>query len=215
MKTFLLKITPYIIALFAGVVVYLYAIELKDDNLNNLLINVAAGLVSVPLVFMCYEVINEICSRNIKKTLLEHLSFEVNYIIIDIIKNLKDILGISGRLDEKNLNDFLDTDEKTIKEKLKIDISLADSLKNYKQQLLNLIYKDSNMEVLPNDQIQNLLVIAKELGIISRELDHYNKTRNKEPIESATYNLMQSTGDWVNYCEQNSILQHSHFKSGI
>lgn len=212
MKTFILRVTPYMIALLAGIGIYLYAqYVIKDEGLNNLMINVASGLVSVPLVFICYEVVNEICNRNLKKTLLSQLVFEINYYVIDIINHFKESLGITEDLNEDNLDKFLDIEKKDIKKQLKIKPEFAETLKNYKNQITALIYKDSNMDVLPNEQIKNLLRIAKKLGIISKELEVYKTSKNRTTIDNATYDLMQTLGDWVDYIDESTLIEHHGF----
>ncbi|MDR1693944.1 MAG: hypothetical protein LBR70_01960 [Lactobacillaceae bacterium] len=212
MKTFILRVTPYVIALFAGIVIYLCAQYIvKDDGLNNLIINVASGLVSVPLVFICYEVVDEICNRNLKNTLLSQLVFELNYFIIDIINDVKNSMSITEELNEDNLEQFLDMEKKDIRKNMKIKPELAETLKGYKNQITNLLYKDSNMSVLPNEQIRDLLRIAKKLGIISKELEVYPKTKNRAAIDNAAYDLMQTLGDWVDYVDSGKILAHHGF----
>lgn len=212
MKTFILRVTPYVITLIAGMVIYYYAeYVIEDEGMNGLLVGVASGLVSVPLVFICYEVVSEICNNRLKKTLLAHLVFEINYVIIDIIREMKDVLGYKPELSKDNINEFLDMDKKDIGKRLKIDPKDAEMLKTQKVHLSNILYKDSNMDVLPNEQIRTVLKIVKELGVAAKELEFYKKTKKRTVIDNAAYTLMQALGDWVDYVDEDAIFEHHSF----
>ena len=51
MKKLFTKILPFLVAFLSGIILYLLTDKfISDVGLNNLLINVASGLVSIPLV---------------------------------------------------------------------------------------------------------------------------------------------------------------------
>ena len=79
MKKFFIKILPFLVAFASGIFLYILTDKfIGDTGLNNLLINIASGLVSIPLVFIFYDGINQITSRNLHNSVFESVTVEIN-----------------------------------------------------------------------------------------------------------------------------------------
>ena len=91
MKKFLLRILPYLISIFIGLVIFFIVqkIEYDNENISNLLINISSDLLSIPFVFISYEVISRICNKDLKNALFKSTSFEINSIIFNIVNDMR------------------------------------------------------------------------------------------------------------------------------
>ncbi len=68
MRNFLLKSIPYLLSITGGAVLYLVTKdEIHDPSLADLVTNIAASLLSIPLVFLLYDYSNYWVNRKLKE----------------------------------------------------------------------------------------------------------------------------------------------------
>ncbi len=68
LRNFLLKSIPYLLSIAGGITLYLVTKdEITDPSLADLVTNMAASLLSIPLVFLLYDYSNYRISRQIKR----------------------------------------------------------------------------------------------------------------------------------------------------
>lgn len=212
MKTLFLRTLPYFISMGAGVLIYIITIVyIENEDLSGLISNIAAGLLSIPLVFICYEVVANIANRNIKRTLAQHFEFEANHILIDIIAQLKVLLNVSDNLDKENLDKFLNMNETYIKKNINLSKADVEKYKNDRNNLLNLIYKQQNTDSLSDARIQNVLAIIRVLGVISEGIEHSTKHDTKNETIKAVSKLLEQISQWLDLCEQDAMVNHYSF----
>lgn len=212
-KNIFLRLLPYFISIASGTIFYIAANKwIEDEGLNGLIVNIAAALLSIPLIFIFYEVISNMCTKNIKNSLFEHLCFEINYIIIDVIKNTRKMLNITDELNEDSLFLFLKKDKIFIKDNLVIQNELSKLFKSDKDKLLDLSYGQSSLEALSEPQINCLLSIAKNLGILSKEIEYIDTTGSRTLVEDNILELLSLLARWIDLCEDNAIINHHSFK---
>lgn len=85
-KTFFLRLPPYLIALIIGLGLYIVADNhIEDKSLNGLVMSIAAGLLSVLLVFILYKIIKERCDKSVNESISNHLYFELNHHVINVL----------------------------------------------------------------------------------------------------------------------------------
>ena len=69
-RTFLLKSLPYLMSIAGGIILYTGAIDnAPNANIRDLVINVSASLLSIPLVFLLYDYTNSRIANQMKRTI--------------------------------------------------------------------------------------------------------------------------------------------------
>lgn len=220
MKAFFLKLLPYLISILAGAIIYVVA-ELHIDpeiGIYSLIIGIASGLLSIPLIFICYEGINRICSQNLRKTLFHHLSFEINAIIIDILKQLKTVVQFTEPLDNDNLERLLDFTADDIRPRIYLDAHSAEQLQKAKEQMFHVVQKEAQgqADILSDQEMENLLFIRKECGSVAREINHLlsqsENDRDFHHLASSIALLTQHISEWLDQCETQALVNHEHYR---
>lgn len=221
MKKFLLRILPYLISIFIGLAIFFIVqkFEYNNDNISNLLINISSDLLSIPFVFISYEVISRICNKDLKNALFKSTSFEINSIILNVVNNIRNFLGSKDIIQKENLEEFLILNKKIIASKIKLDClnkDLLEKIQNDKDTLSSLIKKSTTLEALDDNQIKNLLFLLKELDII------YNKfvllinpqitIKNKNSISENLENIIKAIKNWLDSCETDALINHQNIK---
>ena len=81
-RTFLLKSLPYLMSIAGGIILYTGAIDnAPNANIRDLVINVSASLLSIPLVFLLYDYTNSRVARQMKKSVIHSMNdiFFINF----------------------------------------------------------------------------------------------------------------------------------------
>lgn len=219
MQTFLLKILPYLIALVVGVIIY-YVTELHLAHLPlyGLLVGVASGLLSIPLIFISYESIGRICTRKLRNTLFEHLSHELNGLIIDILGELRKLLGNQTPLTPDTLDDLLETDEQTITAQLQLDTIDTGNLQSLGDKILITIQRHSHgtFDALTAEEMHTLLSIRKETTTVAREVNHQRTLeqgqQNFAHLAADVHLLFSHIAEWLEECEEEALSNHRSFR---
>lgn len=86
-KTFFLKIWSKLIVTILGILLYLLAIKLSED-VKGLLINIAASLISIPIIFMAYELWNEKSHRALNESVYTYVENEMSQAMLEIRKTM-------------------------------------------------------------------------------------------------------------------------------
>lgn len=221
MKKLFIQVLPFLVSLTMGMLIYLFGVDqIKDEGLSNLVVNVASGLVSIPLVFIFYDVINKITSRDLHNTLFESITFDINTVLVDFITMLEDMLGMSHDVSSKTLEDFFDMTSTEILRKLKINKEYASKFSDLKDQLNDIIHKPSAFEILSESQIRALLSISKEMSVLSKniESESTNGKRNAmrdRHIAQSVERISDALSVWVESGKKDALQNHAHFNFGM
>lgn len=211
MKTFLLKILPFLTSIFIGVVLFLIAEhQITDAEVSTLIIGVASGLCGIPIVFIFYQMASDYSERKIRKVVAEHIIFEMNYIIIQLLKDLKAILNFKKEFTKENLYSFLAENKDLQRKKLSFTKNHMHNFAIYKTQILQIVYSNSKLEVIPDIVVHTILSLAKEIGIVSKELEAKNNRRN-HLISVSLENLINDIDNWIEFCELEAVTSHHTF----
>ena len=80
-----------------GIILYTGAIDnAPTDNLRDLIINVSASLLSIPLVFLLYDYTNSKVAVQMKKNLSHSITDRLNMVMVNIILVLRESMGMRG-----------------------------------------------------------------------------------------------------------------------
>jgi len=178
---------PYVLSIAGGVFVFDFSQKyLHSAGWIDLMDNVAASLLAIPLVFLFYDYSNFLVTRRVHKH--QHISL-INTIdshLFKILAQIKNIIGlprIEVPMQDLNLNyKKLDLDKKYIRAIRKQLVALED-----------LLYKSDKIEALDSQYTQILSFITQELNQILNEYKFHNS-----PKEIARYleTMLSMIDDW-------------------
>lgn len=216
MKKLFIKILPFLVAFGTGIILYVVTDKfISDEGLNNLLINVSAGLVSIPLVFIFYDVINKLTSRNLHNSLFESVTVEINSQLIDLIRLLANLIGDSEPKNMTDLDDFLELENNEIYQKLQVDNMDISSLELIKQQLVFIIHKPATFDILTEKQISSILNVIKEITFLAKNLKQDEKVKktakHKKIIAMNMEYILDNLTSWIESGKKDALHNHARF----
>lgn len=216
MKRLLIQILPYFVALTAGVLLYLFGVDLvQDADLNNMIINIASGLISIPMVFICYDVVNKITSRKLHNSLFMNVTFDINGYLIQLINTVRGLLGKKDALTAQSMNAFLDLGSIEINELLQINSQAAQVLDDIKNKLGDIIHKDTTLEILSEGQITTLLDVTKNAGLLAKGIEYaitHKSLKHKKNLVMNVERIVDSISTWLEDGEREALEDHAQFK---
>ena len=195
-RTIFLKSLPYLMSIAGGIILYTGAIDnAPNDNLRDLVINVSASLLSIPLVFLLYDYTNSRINSQMKKTIANSVSDKLNTLMLGMIFLLRESMGVRSKLTTENVNRMLIWRAPEIARRLKITPQVLGKLNAYHNDLDTLIYRNSQSNVLDSNHIQILTAIARDMTHLINE----NKFHRHNKHVSAKYveNIMSRMLDWL------------------
>lgn len=211
-KSLFLRLVPFLISMIFGAILFLATYELENNiGLSELILNISASLLSIPLIFIFYEVVSKICNKDIKNNLFKSISFETNSRILNILNGLNNIIGRKNTLEYNDIYDFAKTKKQEVIKKLKAitkpkDDLIKDFVKNT-NNLSDLIHKGSALETLENSQIKNILNIVRECGVIYQKLIAINnKSKETANISENFINMNKNIVEWLESYEIDNII---------
>ena len=219
LKYFFLRLLPYLFSIIIGVSILIFVKKtekFEDEAVSDLLINISSDLLSIPFVFICYEVVSKIINKDLENTLFKSTTFDINSSILNIVNDIKILIGFTNEIKDENLKDFLRLTEDDIDENLLLKDSLnkdiLDKLSKDKESLSDLIHKDSTIQVLNTQQLKNLLYLLRELDIIFNKLSLVlGKTidvKAKLSIAKNFENIITSINNWLEIFETDALIKH-------
>lgn len=195
LHTIFLKSIPYLMSIAGGIVLYTGAIDnAPNANIRDLVINVSASLLSIPLVFLLYDYMNYRVSRQMKRNLVNSMSDKLNVLMLNIIVLMRESMGVRSKLNTENLNRMLMLRPSEISRRLKITPRILEQLHEYHNELDTLLYRDGQNSVLTPDQSQILSSLVRDMTHLINE----NKFRPNGHL-SAKYmaSMMGRVLDWL------------------
>ena len=195
-----------------GIILYTGAIDnAPNANIRDLVINVSASLLSIPLVFLLYDYMNYRVSRQMKKNLANSVSDRLNTLMLNILLMLRAAMKVRTKLTTENINRMLTWRVPEISRRLDITPTILDKLHTYHNELDTLLYRNSQNNVLPSDQVQILSSLARDMThLINENKFHHNRHVSAKYME----NLMTHILDWLDSDNLATLTLSQHI-SGI
>ena len=192
---FLLKMIPYVLSIAGGLVLFIVTKDdIHDPNMTDLINNIAASLLSIPLVFLLYDYSNYRVSKQLKKTLADNMGDKINVLLLKLIITIRQIIGIRTKLTFTSLNNMDDISITHIATKIKITPSAINNLRQCRDDIDNLIYHNANSNVLSGDQIQSLSGLMRAL---SQLINEHEFRRNHRAAAKYIKNIISHITDWM------------------
>ena len=195
-RTIFLKSLPYLMSIAGGIILYTGAIDnAPNDNIRDLVINVSASLLSIPLVFLLYDYTNSRVANQMKKSVANSVADKLNTLMLGMIFLLRESMGVRSKLTTENLNRMLTWRAPEIVRRLKITPGVMEKLNAYHNDLDTLVYRNSQSNVLDAQQIQILSAMARDMTHLINEnkFHRHNKHLSAKYIE----NIMSRMLDWL------------------
>ena len=182
-----LKSIPYVLSIAGGIFVFDFSQKyLHDAGWIDLMDNVAASLLAIPLVFLFYDYSNFLVTRRVHRHQHTNLINILDDYLFKILAQMKNIIGLARievPMQDINLN----------YKKLNLDAKYIRAIRKHLNELEDLLYKSDKIEVLDPQHTQILSFIAQELNQILNECKYHNS-----PKEIARYieTTLSMIDDW-------------------
>lgn len=194
LKNLLLKTIPYILSVIGGITLFLISLDkFRNPNVSGLIDNIAASLLSIPLVFLLYDYTNYRISRQVNRSLASNISDKVNSVILNIVVFLRHSLGLKVNVHLETFNKLQDWSVKKISERLKITRSEMNNLRAYRYEIDEIIYRASKGSVLTSEQEQILSSLSREILHLMTE---HNFHRDKTIVAKHVKNIILRIIEW-------------------
>lgn len=211
MKSLGLRLLPYALALAAGGALYgLTVLYVEDAGLNGLMVNVASGLLSVPIVFIGYELVKAVCDRRLNRELSEHLYFELNEAVVGLLAALRRLVD-AGDITAENLETLAEMPRSVLRKRVRPDAELAPRFARAKAAIVDVAHGGRGRDVLPNDDIRLVMDIARQAGIVGVELAHPGEEGTTAGLLSALETLLDRVDQWADN-QGDALFAHHGFR---
>lgn len=207
-RNLFLKSLPYLMSIAGGIVLYTGAIDnAPNDNLRDLVINVSASLLSIPLVFLLYDYTNSRIASQMSKHLSANITDKLNSIMLGLVDLLRSMMNVRGKLTLDSLNKMLIMRASAISGRLNIRPSYIEDMRTLHNDLDQILYRSGTSNVLTTTQVQVLTSLAREMLHLINE----NKFRGNKKL-SAHYieNIMTKITDWLESDAVAGLLMAQH-----
>ena len=195
LREFLLKTIPYLMSIAGGLVLFILTKDdIHDPSLTDLINNIAASLLSIPLVFLLYDYTNYRVSRQLKKTLADNATDKINVLLLDLIIVIRRMLGLHSQLTFASLNKMGDISKTKIVRDMKITPTIISELRQCHSELDTLMYQSANSSVLSVNQIQTLSAIERDIVLLINE---HKYRRNRRIAAKYISNLISRITEWI------------------
>lgn len=168
--------------------------EVHNPNVTDLINNISASLLSIPLVFLLYDYTNYRVSKQLNKTMADSMTDKINIILLNLIMIIRQMLGIRGTLTFASMNKMSNLSQSKIAANLKITQNLANELRTYRDEIDNMIYNGAKPNVLTGAQVQMLTGLVRELSLLINE---HSFRRNRRVAAKYIENIIGKIIDWM------------------
>ena len=194
-RTIFLKSLPYLMSIAGGIILYTGAIDnAPNDNIRDLVINVSASLLSIPLVFLLYDYTNNRINNQMKRHMASSVSDKLNDLMINLILLLREILSVHSKPTAENINRMLTWRASDIMRRLNIKSNTIDKMYVCHNDLDTLLYRNSQTDILSSEQIQILSSLARAMThFINENKYHKNRQISAKYLETITTKIL----DWL------------------
>ncbi len=191
----LLKSIPYLLSVAGGLTLFILTQDnIKSPSLADLITNIAASLLAIPLVFLLYDYSNSRISKRLTQTMAENMSDKVNLIIMNLTLLMRRIAGVRGKLSLEALNRMQELRISNIAAKLKITTADMDEMRKYRDELDDLIYKYAKENILSASRAQDLSALARDL---SHLINLHKIYSNRKITSKYVVNIINRITDWL------------------
>ncbi len=190
-----LKSIPYLLSIAGGVAVFtLTKDNIADKELADLMTNIAASLLSIPLVFLLYDYSNSRISSKLSTTLAANMRDKINVLVLNAIMLLRRAIGIRGRATLESLNRMDGLTVTDIARKINLTRPQIETLRGYHLDLEGLLYRAAQADLLTAPQVQTLAGLGREILHLVNETRYRN---SRTVIAHHVAAIVTHVTDWL------------------
>ncbi len=194
-RDILLKSIPYMLSIAGGVALFLVTVDnIKDPNIADLMNNISASLLSIPIVFLLYDYSNYKISKKLNQTLATSMSSRLSATMLGLTILLRQMTGMRGNLTLGELNKMRDISPRMLAQKFKTKPDHLRQLGAYHTELDDMIYKYGKNNILDVASLQNLGELALDLLHLINELEFH---KDKKAAAKYTIDIFGRIADWL------------------
>ncbi len=195
LRDILLKSVPYLLSIAGGVALFLITADnIKNPDISDLMTNISASLLSIPLVFLLYDYSNYRISKKLNETLADSMSSRISAMMLGLTMVLRTATGVRGKLTLVTLNKMRDMPAHKIAQHIHITPKQMQKLAQYHTNLDDIIYKYGKNNIMAPASLQNLSALALDLLHLMNEAQF---RKNKPAIAKLTLNIFGRIADWM------------------
>lgn len=86
MRKLLLRLLPYIICVLTGIVIFFVERFTLNPDVQSLVLNISSGLISVPFVFISYELVKNFTERKLRARINTYIKYHIEKSFFGILK---------------------------------------------------------------------------------------------------------------------------------
>lgn len=115
MKRLLIRSWPYLTCFVAGILLFLVGSRLQEEY-KGLVINISASFLTIPFLFLIYELVKQSSSRKLNKELFDYAKMQVDREVLSIVMHLIKVVHPYQKQDRSQLGvqAFLNQSEQEI-----------------------------------------------------------------------------------------------------
>lgn len=176
-----IKFLPYITAVLIGVVLYILAFLEGANKHHELLVNIAATFLSIPLLVIFYEAIREFSQKELNEEVFDYAKEQIDQQLLVILEQLKAIVlpDQQQNVSIEAIDSFLSFDQKKIQDRMEKNNYLGFQIFKYwkisEDHLRDLLKNSFILDKMENDHIMIIIEILTNLK-------NFEKTQKKEGL---------------------------------
>ncbi len=199
---------PYLIAIMVAVILFIISdLYIEHPGINNMFISVASTLIGVPTVFLCYDIIRHFTTMDLRRSLFNHFSLEMNKSIHEILLTFQRMLRkSSGKTDELYILKSLNKSE--IQKRLRINDLDVKTLHNQSIHLNSIIHGNAYRSALSREEMLMLVNFSRTLNALIHEMTlNDNKHRNLDVIATLMIELLNMMDELSGLGETEGLIE--------
>ena len=194
-RNFLLRSLPYVISIAGGVILFTVSLDnVHDPAVEGLISNISASLLAIPLVFLLYDYTTTRVSRRLHETLVAGMNDKINTIMLHLVLTLRKMLKMRGRLTHVGILSMRNWTETRISHQMQIRGEYIDLMRQYYEELENLILGFGKENALSPEQVRLLSALARDM---SRLVAMHRLGGNRRMVARHIRNIIAEINDWL------------------
>lgn len=194
-KNLALKSIPYLASIAGGVLLFTVALDnINDPVLADLISNISASLLAIPIVFLLYDYTNYRISRRLHENMAGNMDEKINVLVLHIVLVLRKALGLRGDATLLKINSMQMLREHQIAEKLRLRTEHVNLLHQYYGELENIIYRYGRENIMSDEHMHLLSEMTRE---ISHLVNEHHLRGNRKIVAKHIKNIIDKIIDWL------------------
>lgn len=168
--------------------------NVNDPVLADLISNISASLLAIPIVFLLYDYTNYRISQRLHENMAGNMDDKINVLVLHIVLVLRKALGLRGTATLLKINSMQMLREPQIAAKLHLKNEHVTLLHQYYGELEDIIYRYGRENIMSGDHMHLLSEMTRE---ISHLVNEHNLRGNRKIVAKHIKNIIAHIIDWL------------------